>query len=33
MSESKCRTGCETQDCGSYAECLKNANTHIGNLK
>jgi hypothetical protein len=27
-----CRTGCLTQDCGSYAQCLKNANIRIGDL-
>lgn len=33
MTESPCRSGCKTKDCGSYAKCLKNADTQIGNLK
>jgi hypothetical protein len=30
---SKCRAGCKTQDCESYAECLKAAAIQIGKLK
>lgn len=30
---SKCRTGCRTKDHASYAECLRDANMQIGNLK
>lgn len=27
-----CRSGCLTQDCGSYAACLKGMNLQIGDL-
>jgi hypothetical protein len=27
-----CRTGCPTQDCGSYAACLKGMNLQLGDL-
>lgn len=28
-----CRTGCPSQDHGSYAECLRNTSYYIGDLK
>ena len=30
---SPCRSGCKTQDRGSYAECLKAAAVQIGKLR
>lgn len=32
-AKSPCRSGCKTKDHASYAECLKDANLQIGNLK
>lgn len=29
----KCREGCKSKACDSYAECLRASNVQIGNLK